>query len=279
MTFIRNPRYQVLLILGLLCFSAGYLWFTFRYETRAQEMVFLSDRALSLTRANQMARRAVGGSGIDRVRAAIEAYVAQEEALRHLLPSDSAAAPLLPLISETAREYGIVVSSLAPGERERGDRFDTSRFAITVQGRYHDIGAFLAALGNFDQIIHTRGFKAKTLAPAQSNNDGATFRSVEAAFEVHAFFHPTGQSAQLAESSAPPSPGRSAREAQGVRGAGEADGGTAAPRGQPQITYERDDSGRIWQMVAVPGRPTPVRVPVTQAGKRAAEDWLSRHDH
>src|SRR5690606_38659132 len=122
----------------------------------------LTRRDNTLTRANQMAREAVG-QGMETIRRAIEAYDRQAAAVSHLLPPDSLAKPLLPFLAEAAEAHEVAVTALTPLDDVSGPKYTTKQVRLEVQGRYHDIGAFLAAIGSFDQIARVRNFEAAVM--------------------------------------------------------------------------------------------------------------------
>lgn len=267
---IWNPRTQIILAIVLLTSSAAYLWWTLRAAPRLEELAAMSERSAALSAANQLARRAVGEEGMERVRRAIEAYARQAEAVASLLPSDSVARPLLPTISELARAFDITLTELAPLAKTRGDEYDIETYSVKLRGRYHDLGAFLAAIGNLDQIVHIREMNASVMPFRESSAGPSGVRLIEASFKLEAYFQPTGDQ-QNASSSASPSVARSA----GSSGDSTSQG-SGSDQAKPTIEYERDARGRLWQLIYVPGKPTPVRIPVPAAARAQAEAALSR---
>ena len=267
--FIRNPRNQVILILILLTFSAGYLWWSLRYDVRQKEIGLLSQRDAKLTAMNSSARKAIGTIGVERVRQALEAYDRQEASVRHLLPPDTSVHSLLPLIAEKARMYEVTMSKLTPEERQTDSLYSVDRYLLTLTGSYHDIGGFLTEMSSLRQIIHVRQMKAESQTQAQAaDHESTAERVVKADVVLEAYSRPVKPGEELGGNgsvvSAPIPSSPAAGQAQG-----------AAPAGITPVRYERDSKGKLWQYLAVPGKSEPIRIPVPENGRAAAEAALA----
>lgn len=264
--FFATPRVQVILILLIATASVMYVWHAVRYTPRLAEIELLSTRDRTLTRANELARRAVGGDGMERVRRAIDAHDRQAAAVGHLLPPDSTLQPMLPVVSRTAEAIGIAVTGLSPAEGAGGRDYDTKRYTLTVQGSYHRLGAFLAEIGSLEQIVRVRQFSAEVLATARAEVGLGNERLVEAKMILETYVRPSGD-----VDGGP----RSRRPSDSAAAARAGAPGTEPVAERPHSTYMRDSQNRLWQLVHVPGKPNPVRIPVTAAGRADAEAWLN----
>jgi type IV pilus assembly protein PilO len=249
-----NPRNQVILIICLLGFSLVWVWYFSQYKTKSEEITLLSARHVQLKQANRSARTAVGDSGIAKIQSAISAYDHQETAIRHLLPFDTAAAPLLKLTAETARAFNVTVLALQPGVRTQAEKYSIDHYDLIMRGHYHDVAAFVAEIGSFDQIVHVTSFDAKVLPPSEATGRD---RLVQAHAILEAYIRVAGAAGDSAS-------------------VGEAGPGAKKDKTGYTVQYDRDEKGRIWELIHVPGKELPLRIPVPRAQRQHALDELSK---
>lgn len=266
-----NPRNQLLIILSSLCLSGAYLWYALRYQVLESEIAVLAQRDAALSADNQLATQTITTLDMDRVKKTKQAYERQEEAVRQLLPADTTKGSFIPVVNQALDEYGLTLIRLNPMDRERGPKYDIEPYDLAVQGKYHEIGAFLTAMGSAERITRLRNFKW-TISKDIPGGDIAAERAMVAEMTLQTFLQGTGTTAEEATGvqagGAPGTPG--------APGALPASSSSASEKPTAPVTrYERDPSGQLWQIIYVPSRDKEVRIPVTKAGRATAEAWLA----
>lgn len=246
-----NIRTQLIIILLALTGAALYSWKKFRHDPRTAEVQNLARHSSSLAAANQAAREAIGQLGIDSVVVMTQIYDNFYRALEPLLPADTTSSALQPLIAQLATEYDITLTNLEPSERVKGDKYDIESYQVSARGQYHDLGGFLAALGSLPRIVRVTDLAAEVASTSSTRANGSSAeRFVNIKFKLESY----------------------------LRGTALPDTMTAKAQDYSEFeyAYERDSNGRIWQLIFVPGKSEPIRVPAPQGAMDAAQRYLSR---
>lgn len=248
---IWNTQTQIVVILLALTGGAIYSWNKFRHEPRSAEVQNLARHSSALAAANQAAREAIGQLGVDSVITMTQVYDNFYSVLEPLLPSDTTSSALQPAIAQLATEYDVTLTNLEPAERIRGEVYDTESYHVSARGRYHDLGAFLAALGSLSRIVRVTNLDAEVTSTSNSQAGGPSaehFVNIE--FTLESYLRGTA----LPDTTSKVQPRNS---------------------NQFEYAYERDSNGRIWQLIIVPGKSDPIRVPAPQGAMEAAQRYLS----
>lgn len=182
---LRNPRLQVMLVVGLLTVSSFYVWTITRYRPRLESIEQLVAHETRLQQANQQTRRAIAALGLDRIRSTLEAYDKQAEHVGRLVPPDGEDLKILPAIAQHADALGIRLEEITPLEPSRQGPFVVYRFRIRALGGYHDIGAFITELLMLPRITQIRD--AQIRATTIESRNGQSVRGVRASFDLLAF--------------------------------------------------------------------------------------------
>jgi type IV pilus assembly protein PilO len=86
-------------------------------------------------------------------------------ALLRQLPSDTEVPGLLEDITLTALDNGLQIESLELQQERQAEFYIELPMTITVQGGYHNIGAFISGVANLSRIVTLHDF---TIAPQES---------------------------------------------------------------------------------------------------------------
>lgn len=230
---LSQPRTHMALAALLLSAGLFGFWETYRELPRQQTVHTLQDREVILTASHQAARCILAEGGVERVRDATEAYRALLTQLEGYLPQPEDERSILDLITETARETGVQVTSLNPGSTEISEDYEMAPFDVVIEGQYWPIAEFLSAMVEYDQV-----FKAYDLAVgAVGNAPGAL---------------------------------RASLRLESYRGLPRTPEMEIEP-GDWREEYSRGTTGDLWLTFTLPGSPDPIRVPVPDRHRSIAE--------
>jgi len=171
----RDPAFQKLVLAGILL--AGLLFadfFTsvvpFTYKACAMEAGALETKYRDLNKDLNKARQATHRLS----------YLEKEYLLLHrkwelsqsLLPEAQDMAWCLRTISLLGAQAGVQFTLFKPLPPKPAQYFTEHPIDITVQGGYHEVGAFLNELSNLDRVINISGLEVRT--PKRNETDEPT---------------------------------------------------------------------------------------------------------
>ena len=104
-------------------------------------------------------------------RAEVAKLEAQLEHLRAVLPEEQDVADLLRRVQGMATQSNLTIRGFTPHAVAKKTMHMEWPIGLKLEGRYHDIGAFLDRVGKFPRIINVNDIKIKALDKA---NGGAT---------------------------------------------------------------------------------------------------------
>ena len=118
-----------------------------------------------IERGRAIARR------IPQFRQEVVTLEAQLEQLRAVLPEEQDVADLLRRVQGMATQSNLTIRGFTPQVVAKKQIHMEWPIGLKLEGRYHDLGAFLERVSKFPRIIHVSNIKIKGLPPASG---GAT---------------------------------------------------------------------------------------------------------
>lgn len=158
----QNQRDQIKFVIGFVAVALALVYYLYPYSTAQEQLALDEARVEALEKANKTAQAEFKAGSVDALRAEAAEQRAALTAMRRLVPTDNEVPALLEEVSTAARRAGLDVGGFTPQPVIHGEKFDTHRYEVTIVGRYHDIGGFLANVGSLPRIVAPVHF---TLSP------------------------------------------------------------------------------------------------------------------
>lgn len=162
----QNQRDQIKFVVGFVAVALALVYYLYPYASAQEQLVADEARVESLEKANAVATKEFKAGSADALRAEAAEQRAALTAMRRLVPTDNEVPALLEEVSTAARRAGLDVGGFTPQPVIRGEKFDTHRYEVTIVGRYHDIGGFLANVGSLPRIVAPVHFQLTPVAGA-----------------------------------------------------------------------------------------------------------------
>lgn len=198
-----NPQQrQKLLLYVLLVMGLGYLFYTYLYSPRAEELAGLETRLENVRLQNQRARAVAQGVGTGDVERRLAIYRDQLRAVEGLIPSSEELPDLLDAISAEAQRTGVDLTLIQPVGATEEAYYTRRVYDVAVIGSYHAIGEFLARVASLPRIVTPINFSvaAREASGAAATADDETPR-LEARFSIETYvLTPTESAANVANS-------------------------------------------------------------------------------
>jgi len=99
-----------------------------------------------------------------------------------MLPIEKATEELLSIISRSATENNIKITSFKPGKLTTQQNFQSYPLSIKISGGYHNIGCFLTDIGNLKRIIRIGNIKMVSKEEVRIETDFTATSYVYAGF-------------------------------------------------------------------------------------------------
>lgn len=211
-----SNRDQALLSISVLAimFGAGYAYFG--HLPKRNHLTTLQQRVESLEARNARAKLDVADGRIPKLREQSLAYDANLRVMRSLVPAASEVPALLEGVSAAARRAGVDLTSVEPMPVRSGKNLDTYRFALSIDGGFHDIAEFLADVGSLSRIVAPVALNLKSgHAPGlEGKTDGEP--GLDAEIEIQTYVAHARNNGEVAPSVPTADTLRSARSSPGV---------------------------------------------------------------
>ncbi len=195
---LKSPALQKLLLAILLAGGAlGIFYFThlvpFGFPNSNEKLASL--RADYERKSSELARARASVADLPRFEAEYGQLHQRWELASELLPTDRQLSTLLRKITLAGQQTGVNFVLFRPNGLRPSEYHTEMPVQISVQGNYHDIGAFLAELANMRRIVTVSNLK---LTSVNKQGDGTTL----ADFTASAYSLNTGSSSAPAATSA-----------------------------------------------------------------------------
>lgn len=173
----------VMLVGGLLYLANAYV-----YAPRAEAVAALELRLDSLEAKNAAARALMESEGRGEVERKLELYREQLNRVEGLIPSSEELPDLLDAISMEAQRTGVELALIQPVGATAEAFYTRRTYDLAVRGTYHEIGAFLTAIGSLPRIVTPIDLRVTVVGePAE-----ATAPELEARFSIETYVLPSG---------------------------------------------------------------------------------------
>jgi len=160
----QNQRDQIKFVVGFIAVALAVVYYMYPYSAAQEQLVADAARVEALEKANATAQKEFKAGSVDALRAEAAEQRAALTAMRRLVPTNNEVPALLEEVSTAARRAGLDVGGFTPQPVIRGEKFDTHRYEVTIVGRYHDIGGFLANVGSLPRIVAPVHFQLAPVA-------------------------------------------------------------------------------------------------------------------
>lgn len=184
---MENQR-QKLLLAVLAIGGIGYLAYTYVYSPRAAAVAELEARLETLETQNAAARRLMATQGGPDAERRLGLYREQLTRVEGLIPSSEELPDLLDAISAEAQRTGVELALIQPVGAVAESYYTRRTYDIAILGRYHQIGAFLTAIGSLPRIVTPVDLQLATRGEPTTVEEPR----LEARFSIETYVLPAG---------------------------------------------------------------------------------------
>jgi type IV pilus assembly protein PilO len=163
---LRDPNTQIAGVVVLASLAIGYAFFLadflpFGYQQKARVITQLEQDyekvSADLMKAKQSASR------LPKVQAELEAIAKTWDDAKKLLPEAKQMPELLTQVTVAGQRSSVDFVLFEPKPGQPRDIYVENPIAVTVQGGYHDVGAFLGRISNLPRIVNVRSVNLKSV--------------------------------------------------------------------------------------------------------------------
>ncbi len=162
---LRNPKAQRIILgsivgLGVLYVYFMTAWVPFTYKASAAELKDLSGRYEVVSRDLTKARQQV--NSLPYLQKEYELVHSKWQSAQALLPDKEEMASLLRAVTLLGDQSGVIFVLFRPLPPSPAQYYTEHPVEVTVEGGYHEIGAFLGELANMQRIVTVSGLSIST---------------------------------------------------------------------------------------------------------------------
>ena len=150
---LDDPEKQRAVLIGILILGLGYVFYNYLWKPVHEERVALSERLETLESYNDQARALTQPRRINELRRQEAEYQVALAAYATMLPSNAEVPELLADVAGAAVQNEVAIVNFAPLDVVSGEDLMEVPFDLQVQGGYHDVGRFLADIGNLARLV------------------------------------------------------------------------------------------------------------------------------
>ena len=160
----KLPWYgQIGAFVALAAAAVAVFW---NFYAQAQLAALNDKRAQLTTVRDEVARGVATARRLPQFRQEVAELEAQLERLRAVLPEEQDVADLLRRVQGMATESNLTIRGFTPHAVAKKQMHMEWPIGLKLEGRYHDVGAFLDRVGKFPRIINVGDIKIKALEKA-----------------------------------------------------------------------------------------------------------------
>jgi type IV pilus assembly protein PilO len=163
-----DQRSQMMLLLVVAAAAGGYFFWSYGHQPKALKIAAASAEIDSLTAIVEAAKRDLASGTMEDLRRTVDAYKANLQVMRRLVPENNEVPKLMDDISTRIKVRGLTQGKFQPLGAEPGQPFDTYRYRYQVYGHFDQIGEFLADVASLPRIIVPQDLN---LHPATPNTE------------------------------------------------------------------------------------------------------------
>lgn len=183
----QTPRDQAMLAVGIVgILLAGAYWY-FLYSPKSAEFEVTRTHIERLDASNQRAKTLLARGTVEELRAEAQRLQDNLDLIRTLIPAGNEVPALLDQIVGAARRTGLEIQSFAPGVTVQGEEFDTYRYAMNMNGTYHELAELLTAIGSLRRIIAPVNVRLVPLTVANPRAMPDDQRMLSATFDIQTY--------------------------------------------------------------------------------------------
>lgn len=199
MSFLpTDPLRRGAILCAFLAVSGLYFVHAYRVAPMSEQAEETRVRLRKLEEDQREVRRAAV-AGDSELQERLELYGNHIARLEALIPANEEVAALLDAISDEERRVGVEMTMMRPEPVEPGDYYDRLSYRVTVRGRYHAVGSFLASIASLERIV-APGDLVITPADRSSGDDGVEAGLILASFRIRTYVSTPPRSVLGAES-------------------------------------------------------------------------------
>lgn len=150
---INDPEHQKTAVFVLLIVGGAVLFYMYLWSPLHTERVLADEHLTSLIRANDAARAVTQPRRVRELRQREAEYEVALAAYETMLPSSAEVPGLLEEVARSALENEVEIVNFTPAAPIVGADLIEHRYELQVQGGYHDVGHFLAAIVNLSRLV------------------------------------------------------------------------------------------------------------------------------
>jgi type IV pilus assembly protein PilO len=150
---LDDPEKQRAILASILVLGLGYVFYAYLWKPVHEERVALSQRLEELESYNDQARALTQPRRINELRRQEAEYQVALAAYATMLPSNAEVPELLADVAAAAVHNEVAIVNFAPLDVVAGEDLMEVPFDLQVQGGYHDVGRFLADIGNLARLV------------------------------------------------------------------------------------------------------------------------------
>jgi type IV pilus assembly protein PilO len=94
---------------------------------------------------------------------------------KKMLPTEASISTLLNTLTKQSANNEVKIKHLKPLGQSAKDKYDEIRIEMQVQGGYHDVGSFMAALNNMERIVNVKDLKITPISSKDEFKISASF--------------------------------------------------------------------------------------------------------
>ncbi|HEV2145891.1 MAG TPA: type 4a pilus biogenesis protein PilO [Longimicrobiaceae bacterium] len=193
-----DPQKRQQLLLGtILVLGLAYLFHSYLYSPKREELSGLETRLAGLETQNRAARAVAQTSGTAEVERKLALYRDQLQAVEALIPSSEELPDLLDAISAEAQRTGVEVTLIQPTGATEEAYYTRRVYDVAVLGAYHSVGDFLTRVASLPRIVTPLDLSL-VARPTESPDQAP---KVEARFSIETYvISPTENAAHVEQS-------------------------------------------------------------------------------
>jgi type IV pilus assembly protein PilO len=183
---LRDPRVQKFILGAIFLFACFYAYYAFVYRRQSDQIDALQTRLRRIERHVERAKLRVERHNIDELKAELSSLESQLRLLERLLPKAEEVPDLLELVERKGIRAGVNSVLFEPAVAREGHLYKEQVYKVSVRGKYHNIGKFLARIGSSSRIIKT----SRMIIVSKKKKEQEITREVIANFELSTFILP-----------------------------------------------------------------------------------------
>ena len=180
---LKDPGIQRLILGGIVAVGIVYAFYALVYSGQTAQIALLEARLRRIDRHVELAKKRVERHNIEDLKVELGELEGQLQVLERLLPKAEEVPDFLEMVERKGIRTGITAILFEPAGSRESQLYEEQIYKVSVRGRYHDIGAFLARIGNSPRIVKTSSI---TLV-SQKRENPRKERDVVANFELSTF--------------------------------------------------------------------------------------------